>query len=115
MAKLNLAKSTHIDLLGPTIICLLVNLIIIAIVLLLRNNLPPVIPLLYGEPKGEDQLVPRNFLMLPPIMVTVITIVNTVLSRVIKDHFIQQLLFGFTVVTTLLSTVTVIRIILLII
>ena len=115
MTRVSLPKrAVEIDLLGPTIVCLAINLLLIVTVVLARNALPPLLPLFYGAPSGEDQLARQGFLVLPLIMVTAISIINILLSRIVSDLFLQRILFGFTVVTTLLSTITVIRIMLLV-
>jgi hypothetical protein len=115
MKRVSLHKTAaEIDLLGPTIVCLIVNLVVIVIIAIASSYLPPQVPLLYGAPKGEEQLARQSFLMVPPIMVTAITILNTLLARFIKDRFLDRVIFGFTLVTTVLSTVTVVRILLLV-
>jgi len=93
----------------------IVNVILILAVLLLMNRLPPVVPLFYGLPYGEEQLASKWSLIIPPIVALAFLGVNVFVTRTTKDDFIRQILTGLTVVTTALSTITVIRIILLIV
>lgn len=92
------------------IICIVVNLAVVAFIVLLRNTLPPVVPLLYGLPVGEEQLVPRILLIIPSLIVTFLTIVNMIIGKLFGGVFIQKVFVGLTIAISLLSLVTTLKI-----
>jgi len=79
-----------------------------------QSNLPPVVPLLYGLPYGEEQLVPKLFLLSPLVVGLVILILNTVIIKFTKDNFSQKALLYLIIATSLLSIVTVTKIVFLV-
>lgn len=91
-------------------ICLLVNLGVIGFVVLLRNNLPPVVPLMYGLPVGEEQLVPRLFLIAPSVISIILIVINILIAKFSGGSFIQKVLVGLTMAVTLLALVTTLKI-----
>jgi hypothetical protein len=92
-----------------------VNAIVIVIVLLIRDSLPPVVPLFYGKPYGSEQLTTQGNLIAPPVAALVISIVNTAINLSFeKDEFLEKVLFGSMIAVTLLSAITVIKIIFLV-
>jgi hypothetical protein len=98
----------------PAAICLVANLLTGLIILLLQSRIPPSVPLFYGLPQGEEQLVQNTFLILPPLIALVIVGVNIFLGKVTKDKFLQKVLTGLTILCSALSSVTVIKILLLV-
>ncbi|MEK7526081.1 MAG: hypothetical protein AAB546_01220 [Patescibacteria group bacterium] len=93
---------------------LIINLLGILAVLIIQNKLPPVVPLLYGLPKGEDQLVPKIFLTVPFAVSEIITLINIILIKTLKESFSQKALLYITVAICSLSFITVLKISLLI-
>ena len=93
---------------------ILFNVIVAVLVLLLQNNLPPTVPLYYGRPRGEEQLAPQLFLLVPPLSSAVVTIINGVIAYLISDQFVRKVVLGISCAVTILSTITVINIILLV-
>lgn len=96
------------------IVCFIINAVIVAIVLAVQKNLPPVVPLFYGLPEGQGQLASNTTLALPAAISSVFTIVNLLISRFTKDNFLEKVFVGLTITTLALSTITVIKIILLV-
>jgi hypothetical protein len=96
------------------IVCSGINLILIVAVLVLKNNLPPQVPLLYGLAEGEEQLVPRILLTLPSLAAIIITSINFGLSFLVKDAFIKKILLATPIVVTFLATITCLKIIFLV-
>jgi len=94
--------------------CLLINFLVVVFIFFVMSKLPPVIPLFYGSPEGETQLAPQTFLFIPPLICLVITLVNSMISRLLKDEFLQKVLIGAIYTTTILSTITVVKIVFLI-
>lgn len=93
------------------VLLIIVNLATILAVLLLKNNLPPVVPLLYGLPQDEAQLVPNYALTVPAAISLVLTIANSLLSLTTKSQFIPKMLLGTSATITILSTITTLQII----
>lgn len=97
-------------LLQPTTICVFINILMVVFVWVVSNNLPPVVPLYYGRPEATDQLAPKTFLALPAAIATIVVILNFFLAKIIRDSFLKQVLIALTIVVTLLSTITIIKI-----
>ena len=83
-------------------------------VLLVKGNLPPVVPFLYGRPVGVGQLVSAYGLLIAPITAAIITIINIVLASYIRDEFIKKIFSVASLFVSILATVTVIKIVLLV-
>lgn len=96
------------------IICLIINLLAIIIVVILRKNLPPVIPLFYGLPVSEEQLTSSLGLIIPGIVSLVLITINYFLAQSAKDEFIEKILTGLIISTTALSLIAVIKTIMLV-
>lgn len=90
------------------------NILLIILVFLVQNSLPPQIPLFYGQPQGEDQLAPKLFLILPPLVAILVSVINFILSRLIKDQFLDKIFLATTITATILATIAVVKIIALI-
>lgn len=95
---------------NPIIFVFFVNLLLIVFAVSMQAFLPPVVPLLYGLPKGEEQLVPKIFLALPAIASEAVLIINALLIRFLKDDFLQKSLFYLIVAVCALSAITTLRI-----
>lgn len=91
-------------------VCFGLNLLIIILLFLLQNNLPPVVPLFYGLPTGDEQLVPRMFLAIPCLSAIIIIVINGVVAKLSKSAFIQRVLVGLILAGTLLALITTIKI-----
>lgn len=90
---------------------LIINLMVIVFVFLIQKSLPPVIPLFYGMPYGSEQLTSSISLILPPLIAMAITVVNSFLITLTNDDFLQKVLLVAMYTTTLLSTITVLKIV----
>ncbi len=89
---------------------LILNLVIAVLVLVLRGMLPPVVPLFYGLPTGEEQLVSNYFLTIPSLIALFLTTINAFITKFFKDTFTHKVLIGLTVAITLLASITTIKI-----
>src|SRR3990172_4085421 len=87
------------------------NLLLVALVLVAQETLPPVVPLFYGKPQGEEQLAQSLFLSLPPFISLLITLINLAFIYLLDNRFLQKVLLGLAIGVTILSTITVIKII----
>lgn len=78
------------------------------------SNLPPVIPLFFGRPAGAGQLVPTFGLFIAPGAALIITLLNTILAIYLTDNFLKKILAVSSFFISLLSVITIIKIILLV-
>jgi len=90
------------------------NLILIVAILVLRDLLPPVVPLFYGLPIGTDQLISTTTLVVAPIAGLVITLTNVFISNLLSDGFLRRSLIISSGFVSLLLAITVIKIVLLV-
>jgi len=90
--------------------CLLINLVMILLAALSIFVLPPEIPLLYGLPEGNDQLVKSWAITIPNLTALLLMLINTIFAINTKDEYIKKIivLAGFT--ATFFATITVIKI-----
>ena len=95
-------------------VILAVNVILAVTIMLIRDRIPPTVPLFYGRPRGVEQLAPQIFLLIPPGLSILVTILNTIMMAITEDKFIKKVLIGIAFAATLLSTITVSKIILLV-
>jgi hypothetical protein len=86
----------------------------LAVIMLLKDWLPPVVPLFYGLPNGESQLVSVYGLLLVPGGLLVITLTNTLMAIYVKDLFFKKSLIVTSAFVSALGAVTIIKIILLV-
>lgn len=93
---------------------LIFNLILLLVLIILKNHLPPVIPLFYGAPAGSAELAANQAIFLPTILTATETLINLILTFKVKDEFIKKALIGSCGFLTFLSAFTTIRIILLV-
>lgn len=91
-----------------------ITLVLGALVLTLKNNLPPILPLFYGKPVGEAELTPFYGFLIAPAASLLVIIINTLLSFTFKDVFIKKVLVLSALFITILIAVTVIKIIFLV-
>ncbi|OGM29315.1 hypothetical protein A2801_02215 [Candidatus Woesebacteria bacterium RIFCSPHIGHO2_01_FULL_41_10] len=83
---------------------------IIGAVLLWQDRLPPMIPLLYGQPRGAAQLAPRIALVIPPIIAQIVLFVNIAVSTIMNDEFVQKVLVSFAILGSIFALITVVKI-----
>lgn len=83
-------------------------------VLVARNYLPPEVPLFYGKPVGEEQLVPNLGLLIVPGILLLTVITNTVLSVVTNEPFLKKTLIFSALFVTIIAAITIFKIIFLV-
>lgn len=98
----------------PTLLIIAANLLLMITIILLQKLIPPVVPLLYGKPTGEEQLTSRANLLIPPVLAIATNIINLALIQILKDNFLQKILLSLGFILTILSTITTLKIIFLI-
>lgn len=97
------------------IVAAFTNIIIILIILLLQGFFPPQIPLLYGLPEGEAQLVSSLSLTIPSLISLLVIAINIFISYLLKEDFFKKVLIITAVGLTIFSATTTIKIALLMI
>jgi hypothetical protein len=93
---------------------IIINIGVVLSLVLLKSFLPPLTPLFYGRPAGEAQLTKTLGLFIAPGASFLITILNLCLSLRVKDDFLKKLLAISAIVISALTTITIIKIILLV-
>ncbi len=80
------------------------------------TKLSPVVPLFYSLPWGDVQLAPAYFIFIFPILSIAIGLGNSLILFVspMKEVFFQRMVIGFWLLTTVLATIGLIKIVLLI-
>jgi len=68
------------------------NLIALIFALISQNRLPPQVPLFYGVPAGENQLVKPLFLTVPALLSCFLILVNLFLARLTHNDFLKKAL-----------------------
>lgn len=87
-----------------------------ALVAIFQLRLPPEVPLFYSRPWGKEQLAQPLLLLLPPAAAFLIFLLNLAWARTWakEREFLSQILVLGGFVAVILSTITVIRILLLV-
>ncbi len=98
----------------PATICFAINIFVIIVIFLFSSKLPPIVPLFYGQPQGEEQLANNTLLTLPAILANIFILVNFIIEKTVQDNFLHKVLVGLMVGCTVLSTITIVKIILLV-
>ena len=90
---------------------IIVNLVLILLVLVLAKRLPPQVPLFYGLPISEGQLVPNYLLFIPAVVSILIILLNTFLSFSVKNEFLKKTLIVSAIASVLFPLITIVKII----
>lgn len=96
------------------LVSLFICIVTISLVLLSEDRIPPQVPLFYGLPEGEEQIVPRLALTIPSFMALIIIVINTVLATIFENNFVRNALVLTSFAVTLFATITVVKIVLLV-
>lgn len=99
---------------GCIYLSVFLNAASIVVILILKGNLPPVVPILYGLPVGTEQLTPTLGLLLAPLAGFIITAINTLISLFSKNVFLKRFLIISSAFVSLLLTIAIVKIILLV-
>jgi hypothetical protein len=92
----------------------IVSLVTALLILILKNNLPPLVPLFYGRPSGEAELTITAGLLIAPGVALIITILNLFISFWVKDDYLKKILAISSIVISSLMAITIIKIIFLV-
>ena len=91
-----------------------INLLILVFILFANRNLPPEIPLFYGNAVGEAQLALTGWFFVAPGTSLLVLILNTILSSIIKDSFLKKMLILSALFVSILVAITVFKIVFLV-
>ena len=95
-------------------VAFLANLLIITLSVILKDQLPPEIPLFYGAAEGQEQIATSTLLIIPSIISSLFIAVNLFLSSFLGDEFLKKVLVLGAISTSLLAATTTIKIIFLV-
>jgi len=90
------------------------SILTILAVLLSQKSLPPQIPLFYGLPEGEEQLTTSFGLIIPGVVSLIVAGINTLISLLLDNQFLQKSLILTSLAISAFSLVTTLKIILLV-
>lgn len=95
---------------------LLLFLFTFTLLLFTFNRLPPQLPLFYSRPWGEEQLATPSFLLLLPLGALVIGFLNIGMAGFLFEEFpfLARILIWSSVLVSLISAITVFKIVTLI-
>lgn len=96
------------------LLALSINLVVVLLGILAQNILPPEIPLFYGLATGRPQLFTSLGIIIPATISTLIIVTNVLLVRHISEDFAQKALVLTAIATAIFSTITTLKIILLV-
>lgn len=91
-----------------------INVLCVITILIARGFLPPVVPLFYGKPLGEGQLISNLGLLIVPAVSLIISTINLLLNIWIKDNFLKKIFAVTSVIISVVGAITIIKIILLV-
>lgn len=92
----------------------ILDLSTIILILVLLGKIPPQVPLFYGLPVSEDQLVKAPFLILPSLIALLLVFLNSLLTFFLKDDFLKKVLIMAAFGTSLFAVITTFKIIFLV-
>lgn len=99
---------------GLVVAGLALNLAIVLLFLIVKSFLPPIVPLLYGRPIGSGQLLPDMGILLAPALSVIFIVLNTIITGRVTDEFSKKLLITSAFLISLLTSITVLKIIFLV-
>ena len=95
-------------------VAIIANVVLIALVLLIRSLLPPQIPLYYGLPESSSQLVPNWYLPIPSALSLLVIGVNISIAKNAKNVFLKKILIFSSIAVTFFSFITTVKIVFLV-
>ena len=93
---------------------LALNTLVIVLIIVVHNSLPPEVPLFYGLARGKDQLAASNLLVIPSLVSMSVVIINFLVSNITTDKFLRTTLISTSIVITFFSIITTLKIIFLV-
>lgn len=87
-----------------------VSLIAVFFSLIIQKRLPPQIPLFYGLPQGEEQLISSWGLVIPGLFSFLIILINLAITSFLKDDFLKKSLAVASFVVSVFALITTLKI-----
>lgn len=91
-----------------------INIVTIVLGLVSRFFLPPLIPIFFGLPQTDEQLASSIYILIPPTITVLLTFINIAISLKIQSNYNKRVLAFTTFALSILSTIAVVKIILLV-
>lgn len=95
-------------------VALTLNILNLITVLILQKNLPPQVPLFYGFAESEQQLTTTLGLIIPSIYSFAVVFINIIFTLFISSDYLKKILSIASFTISLLSIITVVKIIILV-
>jgi len=114
LLKNKISTSENIPLRYLFIISAVSSFVGIVGIIILKNNLPPEVPVFYGRSVGEERLGPTVYLIIPSLCSLFVTLVNFILSIFFRNQFLKKALAVTAVTTAIFSFITTVEIVLLV-
>ena len=108
------ANLEKVPLLNLLYISLSITLITFLTIFLVKSNLPPEVPLFYGNADGQGQLAGSLGLAIPSLVSLTMTVVNTLISFLLEKKFLKQILSLTSFAISIFATITTFKIIFLV-
>lgn len=78
---------------------------------ILRDAIPPEVPLFYGLPEGEEQIAPQNLFYLPSLLALTFTVINIALATLFDNKYPQRVLIITGFAASIFASITTLQII----
>lgn len=91
-----------------------ISVFAIIAIIALSGFLPPEVPLFYGKPVGEGQLIKTLGLTIAPLSSLIILAINSMIAVSTQDPFVKKMLILAAFAACLLATITTVKIIFLV-
>ena len=96
------------------LVAIIINILVVVALAIIKDYLPPLVPLFYGLPVSEAELTNKIGLFIAPGISLLITLLNFLISFWVKDDFQKKILAISTIVVSLLTAITVFKIVFLV-
>lgn len=113
-SKTGKKEPTKVPLIKVVYFSLLLTSMSILAVLFFQVYLPPEVPLFYGLPEGPEQLSSSLALIVPSLVSTSFILINVFLVLILESGFLKQTLVITSLAVSLFSSITTLKIILLV-
>lgn len=105
---------TKLPLFKYLVAMLVIDVVLISLILLFGDKIPPEIPLFYGAPRGEEQLSTNTNLILPSLLSIAVIIINSSISLILENEFLKRVLTTSALAVNIMTIITTVKIILLV-
>lgn len=96
---------------NPHFISIYLSILMLVCLIPVMKVLPPEVPLMYGDAQGQNQLAPKTFLMLVPIISIFISLINYFIAQKIEDDLYKKALLITSYFINIMVAITLAKII----